>query len=145
MKNKNLLTIILIAVVVMALLVFGIIFFVNEKSDGLLKIDELMAIIKTDKDYSGLSDFVSGFDPEIVAYTKLSPNEYQKIKTGWQEQGLADRIRLVDGLTLTDSTYWVELKNINDQTKGLRMIIDTKTKTSLLLMASLLISAGVGM
>ena len=103
-----------------------------------------MGIIKTDKDYSGLSNFVMGFDPEIVNYIKLGPDEYKKIKPEWQKQGFGDRISIVDKINLTNSTYWIELKNKKDHSKGLRMIIDIKTKKSLLLMASLSIGVGVG-
>jgi len=105
---------------------------------------EIMDIIKTDKDYNDLSKFVTGFNPEIINYIRLGPDEYKKIKPDWQEQGLGDRIKLVDKLNLNDSTYWIELKNKNDETKGLRMILDTKEKKSLLLIAALSIKAGIG-
>jgi len=106
---------------------------------------EIMEVIKTDKDYNDLASFISGFDPEIITYTKLGPAEYEKIKPEWQKQGLADRITAIDKINLTDSTYWIELKSRNDETKGLRTVIDTKTKKSLLLIAALSIKAGIGL
>jgi len=109
-----------------------------------LNAEEIMDIIKTDKDYNDLSKFVTGFNPEIIDYIKLGPDEYKNIKLEWQEQGLGDRVGLVDKLNLTDSTYWIEVKNKNDETKGLRMIIDAKDKKSLLLIAALSIKAGIG-
>ena len=156
-ENKNLAIYLVILVVLILVLIYSILacpfkskilntfFCVFTIQQQKLSPSEIMEIIKTDKDYPGLSVFVLGFNPEIVAYTKLGPNEYQKIKSRWQQQGLESRVKIVDGINLTNSTHWIELKNKNDQTKGLRMIIDTKTKTSLLLMASLSINAGVGM
>jgi len=117
---------------------------VNETVLEKLSVSEIMDIIKTDKDYNDLSKFVTGFNPEIINYIKLGPDEYKKVKPDWQEQGLGDRIKLVDKLNLNDSTYWIELKNKNDETKGLRMILDTKEKKSLLLIAALSIKAGIG-
>ena len=98
-----------------------------------------MEIIKTDKDYSDLSQFVIDFDPEIITYTKFRPEEYAAVKSEWQEQGFGDRVALIDEVNLTNDTYWVELKNKNDETKGLRAIIDINQKKSLLLIGSLLI------
>jgi len=106
--------------------------------------EEIMDIIKTDKDYNELLSFITGFDPEVVSYIKLDPNGYQIIKTQWQDQGLGERINMVDKLNLKDSTYWIELKNKADETKGLRMILDTKEKKSLLLIAALSVTAGIG-
>jgi hypothetical protein len=45
-----------------------------------LSLDEIMEMIKTDKDYNDLSGFIEGFNPEVVSYLKLGPNEYKKIK-----------------------------------------------------------------
>ncbi|MCX6720631.1 MAG: hypothetical protein NTW11_02400 [Candidatus Staskawiczbacteria bacterium] len=142
-ENKNLVIYLVIFGVALLLIICSIFSVLNLQQK--LNPAQIMEIIKTDKDYSGLSTFVSGFDPEIITYKKLGPNEYKNLKQAWQSQGLADRVKLVDALTLTNSTYWIELRNKNDQTKGLRTIIDVKTKTSLLLMAALSINVGVGM
>jgi hypothetical protein len=107
--------------------------------------EEIMEIIKTDKDYNDLSGFIKDFEPEVVSCIKLGADEYKKIKPEWQEQGFEDRIGAVDGIELTDSTYWIELKNKKDETKGLRMILDIKERKSLLLIASLSINVGIGM
>ena len=117
---------------------------VNETVQEKLSVSEIMDIIKTDKDYNDLSKFVTGFNPEIIDYIKLGPNEYKKIKPDWQKQGLGDRVKMVDKLNLNDSTYWIELKNKSEETKGLRMILDTKDKKSLILIAALSIKAGIG-
>ena len=103
-----------------------------------------MEIIKTDKDYDDLFEFIKDFDPEIIVYTKLGSDEYKKIKAEWLKQGFSDRIGVIDKINLTNSCYWVELKNKNDQTKGLRIILDVKEKKSLFLVASLSVEAGIG-
>jgi hypothetical protein len=117
----------------------------NQSAQKELTPEEIMEVIKTDKDYNDLSGFIKGFDPAIVDYIKLGPDEYKKMKLEWQKQGLGDRIGMVDKLTLTDSTYWIELKNKKDESKGLRMILDVKEKKSLLLIAALSIKAGIGL
>ena len=104
-----------------------------------------MEIIKTDKDYNELSGFIKGFDPKVITYIKLGPNEYKTLRPIWQNQGFADRVKIIDKIKLTDSCCWIEIKNKNDETKGLRMILDTKENKSLILIASLLINTGVGM
>jgi hypothetical protein len=106
---------------------------------------EIMEIMKTDKDYNDYSNLTKDFNPEIAGYMKLGPQEYQKIKPQWQEQGFGDRISAIDKIKLTDSTYWVELKNRNDETKGLRALVDIKEKKSLFMAASVLVVSGVGM
>ena len=107
--------------------------------------EEIMEIIKTDKDYNDLSDFIKDFEPGVANYIKLGQNEYRKIRLEWQEQDLGDRIGTVDKINLTDFTYWIELKNKKDETKGLRMVLDVKERKSLLLIASLSIKVGVGL
>jgi len=116
----------------------------NQNISGGLSPQEIMEIAKTDKDYNDLSEFVKDFDPKIVAYDKFGQTEYNNIKQQWQEQGLNDRIGIIDKIELTDSTYWIELKNKNNEDKGLRMIFDIKEKKSLLLIATLNVEAGVG-
>ena len=117
---------------------------INQIAQKDLSVEEIMDIIKTDKDYNDLSKFVTGFNPEIIKYIKLGPTEYKKIKPEWDAQGFGDRINMVDKLDLNNSTYWIELKNKNDETKGLRTILDAKEKKSLLLIAALSIKAGIG-
>jgi len=108
-----------------------------------LRLEEILDIIKTDKDYNEAVGFIKGFNPEIVSYLKFGPAEYQKIKKEWQEKGLKKRIENFDKIGLTGSTYWVEIRDKNDSTKGLIAIIDVKEKKSLLLMLSLSIKANV--
>ena len=143
--------IIIVAIIVLAILVivltgiFGLLQREEDYDDQIeLSAEKIMEIIKTDKDYSELSKFIEGFDPKIVAYIKLGPNEYGKIKPEWQEAGFEERTKIIDGLKLTEYTYWVELKNKHHETKGLRTILDTKENKSLLLMASMSVSAGIG-
>jgi len=106
---------------------------------------QILDIMKTDKDYNDFSDITSNFDPETAVYTKLGPQEYQEIRQEWQKQGLQDRISAIDKITLTDSTYWVELKNKNDETKGLRALVDIRAGESLFMAGSLLIQANIGL
>ena len=110
-----------------------------------LDASQIMEIIKTDKDYNELSGFIKGFNPEVIKYIKLGPNEYKTLKPIWQNEGFADRIKIVDKIKLTDFCYWIEIKNKNDETRGLRIILDTKENKSLLLIASLSISTGISM
>ena len=156
LKNKKI--IISIAIVVAVLLLAVCLFFifpVKEKTlispvaiqnvQNGLSASQIMKVIKTDKDYNELSSFIKGFNPEVISYIKLGPNEYKAIRPIWQNQGFGDRIKIVDKIKLTDSCCWIEIKNKNDETKGLRMILDTKENKSLLLIASLSITAGVSM
>ncbi len=106
---------------------------------------EIMQMIKTDKDYKDFSDLVKNFNPEIVNYIKLGSAEYEKIRPEWQEEGFGDRVAAIDKIKLTDSTYWVELKNKNDETKGLRALLDLAGKKSLFLAGSILINASLGL
>jgi len=159
MKKRLILFIVIFVLVCLAGIYFTFIFsqkikdpdipvgFLNEKQvvQNQLSPAEIMDIIKTDKDYNDLSKFVTGFNPEIIDYIKLSPNEYKKIRLEWQDQGFGDRIGIIDKISLTDFTYWIELRNKNDETKGLRIILDTKEKKSLLLIAALSVRAGVGL
>jgi len=153
MENKFIvfLTVVAVSVVLAVCLFFACnkninilnIFFQNTEQKQLSPA-EIMEIIKTDKDYNELLTFIGNFDPEIIEYKKLGPDEYKSIKDNWQKEQLNERIALVDKISLTDSTYWVELKNLNDKTKGLRMVIDTKEKKSFLLIAAMFVSADVG-
>lgn len=142
MKIKSLVIVLLvvIAMIVCVVLVLNR----NPKVEDKLNIAEIMEMIKTDKDYNDLLSFVNGFDPEVVDYVKIGPKEYKKLKTDWQNQGLAERVKSVDQISLTNFTYWVELKNKNDTTKGLITILDTKEKKSLLLIATLAVEANLG-
>ena len=152
--KRRLIVLLIVLVVVCLLGVCSVLIFSREEKVSSISTDqiiqnklssaEIMDIIKTDKDYNDLSKFVTGFNPEIINYIKLGPAEYKKLKLEWQEQGLGDRVDMVDKLNLNDSTYWIELKNKSEETKGLRMIIDAKEKKSLLLIASLSIKAGIG-
>ena len=126
------------------------IFGINQTSNsnnpnGQLTTGEIMNIIKGDKNYNNLSSFTKNIDPEISNYIKLGPTEYAAIKPEWQKQGFADRIKIVDGVNLTNSTYWIELKDKKNPNKGLQIIIDVQQKKSLLLMASLTINASLSM
>lgn len=103
-----------------------------------------MAIVKTDSNYNDFTSLVKNFNPELVNYLKLGPEEYKTLRAQWEKQGLSDRNKLTDAVKLTDSTYWVELKNKNDKSRGLFAIIDTKEKKSLLIIASISIEAGIG-
>jgi hypothetical protein len=162
MKQKNLIVIliVIIAIAVVLSAAYFLYFSPGKKSifntsssvtgnspavKGELTAGQIMEIIKTDKDYNDLTSFIKGFDPEVTSYIKLGPDEYQKIKPDWEKQGFGYRIEIVNKLALTDSTYWAELKNKNDTTKGLLTIIDVKANKSLLLIAALSIKAGVGM
>jgi len=148
---------IIILVVVVFLVGFFCLFLYNNKLKTLdvlpsngqstqeeLSASEIMEIIKTDKDYAELSEFIKDFEPQIVSYEKLGPAEYGIIKIEWQNAGFEERIKMVDEIKLTDSTYWIELKNKNDETKGLLVLLDVKEKKSFLLIAALSISVGVG-
>ena len=110
-----------------------------------LSIAEIMETIKTDKDYADLLTFINGFNPEITNYIKLGRNEYDEIKPDWGKQGFGDRIKIIDEINLNNFTYWIELKNKNDETKGLQTIIDVQKNKSLLLIATLSIKASVGL
>jgi len=156
MKNKLVESFLIVGIVI--LLAVGFCYFSDGKINIFLKNEnqnqavqkelgakEIMEIIKTDKDYNDLADFVKNFDEiEVVDYKKLGLNEYKNIKEMWQAENLDDRIALVDKINLTDSTYWIEVKNRTDTTKGLRMVLDTKENKSLLLIATMSISAGIG-
>lgn len=110
-----------------------------------LSVQEVMDIIKTDKDYNDLSDFLKGFNPQLVTYIKFGPNEYKTIKPEWVKQGLAGRTDLIDKVTLTDSTYWVKVVDKKTTSKGLQAVIDITSRKSLLLIASMSIEAGIGL
>jgi len=152
MKNKSF----ILSVIIIALAFLSAVYFIfipwlkinilnnSQNNQEQLSAVEIMEIIKTDKDYNDLSNFIKDFEPEIVSYEKMGPNEYEIIKPEWQEKGFEDRITAIDKITFTDSTYWIELKNKQDKTKGLRMILDVKEKISLFLVASLSIEAGIG-
>lgn len=146
--NKKIIYILLIitAIIFLAVSFFAYFNYYEKpiKEERRLNPDEILQIAKADKDYAEVSNFVKDFSPEIVAYEKLGIAEYKKIKTEWEKQGLGDRIKLVDKLNLTENTYWIELKNKNDKDKGLRLVLDTKEKKSLLLIVSLAVNAGVG-
>ena len=133
------------------LIVIGLVFFLGKIADSRngiqnrLSPSAVMEIIKTDKqDYKDLTKFVQNFSPEITSYIKLGPNEYNNIKTKWTKEGFQYRIPLIDKLKLTDSTYWIEMSNTNDASKGLLTIIDTKTQKCLLLIGALSVKASVG-
>lgn len=145
MSKKNLL--VFIVVVILVVILLGLYYFsdVFNKNQNRLSAGEIMEIIKTDKDYNELSGFIGDFEPEIVDYIKFGPNEYQAIKPKWQEKGLTDRIGLVDKINLTNSTYWIELKNKKDESKGLRIILNINERKSLLLIAALSVEAGLGL
>lgn len=160
MKKKKLIISLVIVVVVFLLVVcsffvflgkgkildiFSNIFDKNQNIQKELSSEEIMGMIKTDKDYNDLSKFIKDFDPEVVSYIKLGSDEYKKVKPEWQKQGFEDRITAVDKINLTDFCYWIELKDKKDETKGLRTILDVKEKKSLLLIASLSIKAGIGL
>jgi hypothetical protein len=106
---------------------------------------EVMEIMKTDKDYNDYSNLTKDFNPEIAGYMKLGPQDYEKIKAEWKEQGFGDRISAIDKINLTDSTYWVELKNINDEKKGFRVLVDTKEKKSLFTAAFVFVEMGASL
>ncbi|MEI7424666.1 MAG: hypothetical protein WCK10_00915 [Candidatus Staskawiczbacteria bacterium] len=144
--NKKIIILLSTIIVVTILLAIGFFTYqkLNLKQDinPQLNPDQIMQIAKTDKDYAEVSSFLVNFDPEIITYTKLGLTEYNKLKPEWKNQGFEDRINLIDKLTLTNSTYWIELKNKNDETKGLRLVLDTKENKSILLIVSLSVSAG---
>ena len=117
----------------------------NTNPNGQLSSAQIMQVIKTDKDYANLSGFIKDFDPVVVNYIKLGPTEYTAIKPEWIKQGFADRIKIVDNVNLTNSTYWIEVKNKKDPNKGFQTIIDTNQNKSILLMASLVINASLSM
>lgn len=146
MMNKKIIILLSTIIVVTILLAIGFFTYqkLNLKQDinPQLNPDQIMQIAKTDKDYAEVSSFLVNFDPEIITYTKLGLTEYNKLKPEWKNQGFEDRINLIDKLTLTNSTYWIELKNKNDETKGLRLVLDTKENKSILLIVSLSVSAG---
>jgi len=158
MKNKKLVISLIVAAVFLAI-VFLLFFLGNQKAvyinpkgsaqnQNIMpepSPQEIMQIIKTDKDYNDFSDLVKNFNPEIAGYIKLEPEEYAKIKPEWQKQGFGDRVAAIDKIKLTDSTYWVELKNKNDETKGLRALLDLAEKKSLFLAGSISINASVGL
>lgn len=145
MENKNL----IIFLIIVILLVVCLFIFPGKEENldiqNKLSTGEIMEMIKTDKDYDDLSEFIKDFEPEVANYIKLGKDEYRKIRPEWQEQGLGDRIGTVDKIDLTDFCYWIELENKKDETKGLRMILDVEEGKSLLLVASLSIKAGVGL
>jgi len=145
MENKNL----IIFLIIVILLVICLFIFPGKEENldiqNKLSAGEIMEMIKTDKDYDDLSEFIKDFEPEVANYIKLGEDEYRKIRPEWQEQGFGDRIGIVDKINLTASCYWIELENKKDETKGLRMILDVEEGKSLLLVASLSIKAGVGL
>lgn len=148
MLNRKFISLLIIIVIIFLL---GVCFFAYfnylkpRNNEIKLNPDEILKIAKTDKDYADIANLMENFNPEIIAYEKLGSTEYQKVKSIWKDQGFESRIGLVDKITLTDSTYWVELRNKNDETKGLRLILDTKENKSLLLIAAMSVSAEVGM
>ena len=108
------------------------------------KLQAIMDIIKTDKDYPDFLTVDKNFYPVLADYEKLGPAEYKIKRAEWIKQNLSSRTDLLDKLQLTDSTYWVELKNKNDENKGLLAVIDTKQNKSLLIIATVYIKANVG-
>lgn len=147
MLSKKLISLLIIVSIIFFL---GVCFFtyfnyLKPKNNEIkLNPDEILQIAKADKDYADISNIMVNFDPKIKTYEKLGPEEYSKIKSKWKDEGFESRIELVDKITLTNSTYWIEITNNNDENKGLRMILDTKENKSLLLIAALSVSAGVG-
>jgi uncharacterized protein YxeA len=146
MMKKNLI-IIIIAVVALAILAAGYFWLANSVKHGSktnLSLAQIMDIVKTDKDYNDFTSLVKNFDPELTGYKKFGPEEYKTLRADWEKQGLSDRNKLTDAVKLNDYTYWVELVNKNDKSRGLYAVIDTKEKKSLLIIASISIEAGIG-
>ena len=108
--------------------------------------DSVMEIVKTDKDYNDALSIIKDFAPELVNQIKLGPTEYQKLKPQWEKEGsdMAGISQVIDAINLNDSTYLVSIQNKNDKTKGLLAVIDTNTKKSLAVIATIKIEAGVG-
>lgn len=146
MLNKK----IIISLAVIAVVLLGISLIIprilskNQNAQKELSVSEIMQIVKTDAGYNNISKFMDNFDPELISYSKLGAGDYQKIKPEWQKQSLESRVSLVDKVALTNSTFWVEIKNKNDSTKGLLVILDTKEKKSLLLITTLSVKVSAG-
>ena len=143
----------IIVVIVLVLVLIGIFALLPKQENGSnqestpsasLSLGQIMGILQNSSDYAEFLASAGSFDPELGNYFKLGPAEYQQIKPQWQEQGFEDRFAIVDELNLTDSTYWVELKN---KVKGpnLLTIVDINQKTCLLVMGSIVIEAGMSL
>jgi hypothetical protein len=146
MTKKNIIIIVII-IAALAVLVAGYFLLPNLIKQGrgaTLTLAQIMDIVKVDKDYSDFNGLVKSFSPELVDYEKMSPQEYKILRAKWEKEGLDSRNKLTDAVKLTDSTYWVELVNKNDKSRGLLAIIDIKEKKSLLIIASISIEAGIG-
>lgn len=158
MKKKSI-TALAIVISLLILLVIGLIVFKEKinldifsnilsgsyKAQQKLSSEEVMEIVKSDVNYSDIEKFLENFEPEIFVYNKLGESEYQKIKPEWKKQGFGDRVDLIDKIDLTDSTYWIELKNKKEETKGLRVVLDIKEKKSLLIIPTLSVKAGMSL
>lgn len=112
---------------------------------GKLSPTDAMEIAKTNGAYKYLEGFAKSFNPEISSYIKLSPSDYATLKPQWQKQGLGARNKYIDNVKLNESTYWIEIKNKNDETRSLQMVVDVQQKKCLFLMAAMTINASVSM
>jgi len=135
----------IILVAILGSLFWATSFYNKQYSYSQPSVAEVMEMIKTDKDYNDLTTFIKNFEPQIAIFTKFSPTDYKRIKPGWQKQGRESIIKIVDEVSLNKSTYWIEIKDTKDKTKGLMTILDLKNKKSVLLMASLSIEASLGL
>ena len=78
--------------------------------DKINNISYLMDVIELDKDYSEFTQIVPEFDPLIKDVANFSDNDYELLKQIWEENMLV-LVPFFDNLTLTDSTFLVELSN----------------------------------
>ena len=148
MNSKKLVVVLIILALIVVLGVFVYSFVPKNPVDSghgeVLSLEQVTDILQTSPDFAEFLASAGTFDPELGDYLKLGPAEYQQIKPKWQQDGFEDRTKIIDELNLTDSTYWVQLKN-KRQGPDLLTIVDINQKTTLLVMGSIVIKAGVGL
>jgi hypothetical protein len=108
---------------------------VIEEKDNEINVEQIIEIVKTDKDYDDFLAIVPDFEAELESYTKLSPADYEEVKPEWNKTnstmyGMSD---IIDTLKLTNSTYLVKLKDKNNENKGLIAVVDVEKNRSLIL------------
>jgi hypothetical protein len=111
----------------------------------LLSEEEIIEIVKADKDYDSFIGIVGSFEPEIINISSLSPKQYDSLKDKWdgEDSNMNGMSEFIDELDLTDSTYMVEMKDSSPSFNGLLSIIDAEKKESLLIVHRVTINAGI--